>query len=417
MSKISNNLDRYKKSTIYLWCVITTLPYIYHILIDLFRLPSLSKFFFFTTYCLLATCINKKFQLLFVFVAYSHAFISMFAAKAFDQNFPSLFATISFYLFLSYVGCYRGYLFSRVLLLFSLSCFPFILFIESPYGLMTGPSILIVSLFISCVLYITSGIFAIYELVCATKTHQDSIKYFFFEVLKSSIRPLNGILLFCLSFLIYLKIYESPERQMAGSLLVSSFLMDITEFISIGTREQIDYFFNLDQYGWLSIFIVVTVFFYQAAKHHAQVYYGVSYHQLLVGEIRSSKNPFLQGTLAIFAWLVGSLIYYVLLVFSLPENFDFLIGQVTWRTTAFALSLGAAVGLILSIAVRIRKIHGVKFKVLRFYVSKRWYVQVLRFMLLFGPSIVIAPFFAWKTLVSSVLLLLGCYALIGSIDS
>jgi hypothetical protein len=416
-STSSNAVSLKRRNGFYLICAGAIFPFVLQTLITLSSFPSLAKLGFFSVYCIVAAKVQPKYQILFVLVAYPHTIVSMLAAKQYQIDFPSLWAAITLLIFISYIGAYRGFSVSKLLLLLSLLAFPFIALIEPVYKFGIW-SVLFLAMLLG-----SSWFVALWELFETATLERKYIYKYLIEVWRSSHTRINALLLIALFFLVALQFAGNNEQQAAGQGLILSFIKDITEFFSADTRGLVEKFLQSllqsNSYNFFIIYFTLSVFFFQSASHHSRLWYGVGYIELLGGESKGLRNPYLKGPLAIFAWTFASISYYAVLLFSVPiphSAFSHLTGPVTWKTTLLEVSIGYATGLTFAIIAWIvlsdARRKRIRFKFLRLWVSKKSYVKWPRLVILFGAGVVAAPFFAWKTIVSTVVLLAGCYILI-----
>ena len=387
--KSSNAISLKRRNSIYLICAVAISPFVLQTLLTLSSFSSLAKLVFFSLYCLVAVKVQPKYQILFILVAYPHTIVSMLAAKQYQIDFPSLWAAITFLIFFSYIGAYRGFSISKILLLLSLFAFPFVSLIEPVYKFSIWSA-----LFLSILLG-SSCFIALWELFETATRERKYIYNYLKDVWRSSHTIINGLLLIAIFFLVALRFVNSEQKQATGKDLSLSFIKDITEFVSADTRALGESFLQSNSYNFLIIYFTVSVFFFQSASHHSKLWYGVGYIELLGGVSKGLRNPYLKGPLAIFSWTFVSISYYAVLLFSIPmpnNVFSYLTGPVTWKTTFLEVSTGYVTGLICAVIASVflsdARRKRMRFKFLRLWISKKWYVKWSRLVILFGAGAV-----------------------------
>ena len=392
--------------TIYLVGCVACTPVIVDIFIRLYAFPSLSKFIYMAAYIVLYLKAGKQFFPLLIIVSYLHGGTTFFAALAIDPAFPFLVATAAFLTLFSLVGSLRGYPISYFLLILTLPSLPLAILVSAyvPIPYLTDIFVL---------LALPTLVYALYDLALSCRRHWPVIVRSFRRVARGGMTLTNALLATIIVFLLYIRTFENAATQEAGRSLAKAAVADILEVFSEGTRTAFLEFFTISEYGPFLVFCVASFLLYSLADHHAQIWHKMSYRELLWVPRNKVLSPIPRTSLGLGFGLVSFFLYWWLLIYTFPVHLSYFVSPITSQTIAIdvggGLLLGVASAVLYGLLVGKSRI---KTQLLRWYLSRNLVIRSIRFALLFGPSTIIAPFFAWETILSTAVLVLIAFALI-----
>lgn len=387
-------------------------PLLFNLLMVLLQLPSKSKLLFGIIFCVAAWRTVPRYYPIFLLTAFPWSFVSMIWVTQFIPSFPHFYATLTFMTFFAYLGAYRGFDSARLILIPVIVIYPYT---------WSWPGSPVSGIWFYIGLYVLVPLtvfFASFDFLRSMSGKSKRIKQFGREVWRAGQSRLNLLLGLLLLVLVALRIFGTDTQQEEGGQVVLSLVRDFTRIISDESRERIITFFNLENYGWVLIYAVFSYLMFTVANHHAKTFFNKSYYELIFGRIGKKKDPFVRGPFGATAIAFGFFIYWFILLAIFPTQLSMFRGNVTWTTTAWEIFGGAAIGLTIGLAVRFSKNKigaqrwtRFKRKLLKVYAQKPAWLRYLRVAIYFGPAVILSPFFAWKSLLSTTVLILGCYAL------